>query len=135
MTEPPQSDIPQSFTEIFERDCSYYLSIGMTWEQYWDGDVWMVKAFREADKLRMERMNGRSHLMGMYVYEALCDVSPLLHAFAKKGTKPLPYPDAPYEIFPKKESRQEQKDREEAERLQAKLYMQQMIRAGKNWGG
>lgn len=30
-------------------------------------------------------------LQGAYIYDALCRVSPILHAFAKKGTKPTPY--------------------------------------------
>ena len=56
----------------------------MTWDQYWYGDVRMAAIYREADKRRMERINAEAHLMGLYVYEALCDVSPVLHAFAKK---------------------------------------------------
>ena len=47
----------------------------------------MVNIYREADRRRMERTNVESHLMGMYIYEALCDVSPILHAFAKKWCK------------------------------------------------
>lgn len=61
----------------------------MTWEQYWYGDVWMVEGFREADKLNRRRTNAAAHMMGMYIYEAFCDVAPVLHAFAKKGTKPI----------------------------------------------
>lgn len=56
----------------------------MTWDQYWYGDVWMASIYREADKRRMERKNAESHLLGMYMYEALCDVSPILQAFSKK---------------------------------------------------
>ena len=32
---------------------------------------------------------------GLYIYEALCDVSPILRAFSK-ATKPLQYPQQPY---------------------------------------
>ena len=118
--------------ELFTEDCAYYLSIGMTWEQYWYGDVWMAGVFREADKRRTERVNAEAHLMGMYIYEALCDVSPVLHAFAKKGTRPKPYRTEPYGMSG---SSKEKDDRqEEAERLRAEIYMKQMMRAGKNWG-
>lgn len=56
----------------------------------------------------------------MYVYEALCDVSPILHAFCKKGTKPLPYPTKPYGIDGDKEKTEEEKQQEiENERLKA----------------
>lgn len=92
----------------------------------------MAAIFREADKRRMERINAEAHLMGLYVYEALCDVSPVLHAFAKKGTKPRPFRTEPYPLHGEKEEKTDQQ--EEAERLRAEIYMKQMMRAGKNWG-
>lgn len=61
----------------------------------------MVNIYREADRRRMERTNAESHLMGMYIYEALCDVSPILHAFAKNGAKPIEYRTEPYPLFGK----------------------------------
>ena len=92
----------------------------------------MAAIYREADKRRMERVNAEAHLMGLYVYEALCDVSPVLHAFAKKGTKPKPFRTEPYGMADKQEEKTEKQ--EEAERLRAEIYMKQMMRAGKNWG-
>ena len=92
----------------------------------------MAAIYREADKRRMERINAEAHLMGLYVYEALCDVSPVLHAFAKKGTKPRPFRTEPYGMADKKEEKSEKQ--KEAERLRAEIYMKQMMRAGKNWG-
>lgn len=47
----------------------------------------MVEEARKANKLWMQRENSKAHLLGMYIYEALCDVSPVLQAFAKKGDK------------------------------------------------
>lgn len=108
----------------------------MTWEQYWYGDVWMIVAYREADQRRMERINAEAHLMGLYVYEALCDVSPVLHAFAKKGTRPQKYRTEPYALFEKETGIDGDCDSSEREnsRIFAKAYMKQMLRAGKNWG-
>ena len=37
----------------------------------------------------------------MYVYEAICDASPILRAFAKKGTKPHPFTEKPYPLTAK----------------------------------
>lgn len=70
----------------------------MTEEQYWDKDCCLVKFYREADKLRKERMNQELWLQGMYFYDALSRVSPILRAFGKKGTKPQPYVEEPYPI-------------------------------------
>lgn len=127
------TDGPRSLTELFQRDAPYYLSIGMTFDQYWYGDVWLVEQFREADRLRQERANVAAWLNGMYQYDAVSCA--LANAFRKKSDPPAKYPTEPYNIFQKRETRKERERREEAERLQAKLYMQQMMRAGKNWGG
>jgi hypothetical protein len=44
----------------------------------------------------------------MYIYEVLCDVSPILHAFAKKGTTPTPYTEQPYPLSNKQVKRAEE---------------------------
>jgi hypothetical protein len=96
---------------MFYDQFPYYLSIGMTSEQYWDGDPSLPKYYRKADELSKKRRNQELWLQGMYIYEALCDVAPILHSFAKKGTKPLPYPDHPYAIT-ERDRENEQKLRE-----------------------
>ena len=90
-----------TYTEKFYELFPYYLSIGMTLEQYWEGDCTLVKYYRKAEELRNEKRNQELWLQGMYIYEALCDVSPILHAFAKKGAKPIPYTDHPYPLSDK----------------------------------
>lgn len=98
----------------------------MTYEQYWHGDVWMVEAFREAERLRQERTNTEAWLQGMYVYDAIARISPILHAFAKKGTKPQPYVQKPYEFDKRKRTEAEQEQIRENERLKSILFF-------KNW--
>jgi hypothetical protein len=89
----------------------------MTPEQFWDGDCTWVKYFRQAEELRNDRRNQELWLQGMYIYEALCDVSPVLHAFAKKGTKPSPYSTKPYPRNDKQSARdEEEKQRKIAEK-------------------
>lgn len=73
--------------------------MGMSPGDYWDGDCTLVKAYREADRLVQERKNVDAWLHGLYVYEAVACVSPILHAFAQKGTRAKPYPDKPHELF------------------------------------
>lgn len=102
-TRSPFSTYTEQFYEVFP----YYLSIGMTAEQFWDGDPALVKYYRQAEEIRTERKNQELWLQGMYVYEAICDASPILHAFAKKGTKPVPYPTTPYPISEKQRERKE----------------------------
>lgn len=88
----------KTYTEKFNELFPYYLSIGMTEEQYWDKDNQLVIAYRKADELRMTRKNQELWLQGAYFYDALCRVSPILHAFAKKGTKPTPYLSEAYAL-------------------------------------
>ena len=70
----------------------------MSAEQYWDDDCWLTKAYREAHEQKLERESMLAWLQGRYFYEALCDVSPILHAFSKKGAKPVEYLKSPYPI-------------------------------------
>lgn len=87
-----------TYTERFYEQFPYYLAIGMTPEQYWEGDPALAKYYRKADEIKLERLNQEKWLQGMYIYEAICDASPILHSFAKKGTKPHPYTDKPYSL-------------------------------------
>lgn len=97
-----RSASPFPYTDIFNDKFPYYLSIGMTEEQYWDRDSCLVKYYRQAEELRRERVNQELWLQGMYFYDALARVSPILHAFAKKGTKAQPYVEEAYPINKKK---------------------------------
>ena len=83
----------------------------MTYEQYWEGDSWLVKYYRRAYELRREEINWQSWLQGMYIYEAIADISPILHPFARKGTRAKKYADKPYE-FKKPERKKKAKDRD-----------------------
>lgn len=88
----------------------------MTEEQYWEGDSVLPKYYRQAEELRKERVNQEAWLQGMYVYDAIARISPILHAFAKKGTKAQPYVEQAYPIS--KRSAQEAKENEEKAKAQ-----------------
>lgn len=123
-----EGSLPLStYTEQFYEHFPYYLSIGMTYEQYWNDTPDLVKYYRKADEIRTERRNQELWLQGMYVYEAICDASPILQAFAKKGTKPHPYSDKPYSITEKKR-KQDEVDREKATFDKGKQFMEAIMR-------
>lgn len=93
----------------------------MTYEQYWNEDCCLVKYYRDAFRLRRDRDNERMWLQGMYIYEALCDVSPVLRAFAKKGAKPIEYSTQPYAITKEEiERRRAEKEKAKYEQIKAK---------------
>jgi len=95
----------------------------MSYDQYWNEDCLLTVYYRKAHELRKDRKNQELWLQGMYIYEALCDVSPVLHAFAKSGTKPLPYPDKPYPVA-KEEIIKQKEFREKANRQKAKAMFE-----------
>ena len=123
-----------TYTEKFYELFPYYLSIGMTYEQYWEGDCTLTKYYRKADEIRKERLNEELWLQGMYFYEALCDVSPVLNAFAKKGTKPQPYSSKPYAITEAQTKKiAEEKERKEFDK--GKKFMEAfMLSTNKRFG-
>ena len=123
------SSLPHfTYTERFYEMFPYYLSIGMTPEQYWDGDCTLVKYYRQAEELRNEKRNQELWLQGMYIYEAICDVSPILHAFAKKGAKPHPYPSRPYAIS-EKQIKQEREEKERKLAEKGKRFMEALMQS------
>ena len=112
----------KSYTQTFYEVFPFYLSVGMTPEQYWDGDPTLARYYRKAEEMRQKRKNEELWLQGMYIYEALCDVAPVFHAFAKRGTKPTPYSDHPYSLT-NKEREAEKELKAKREREKAKQYM------------
>ena len=123
-------------TEAFEKMCPYYMAIGMTYDQYWRDDVTMPIMFRKAYKIKQEEIKWQIWEEGVYTYEALCKVSPVLHAFAKNGTKPLPFSSEPHGIKKIREEREEkEKIKEEKkadnERMRAQIFFNNWYRATK----
>lgn len=99
-------------TRIFEQECPYYMLYGMSYDEYWYDDCFKVKFYREKYKIERKEKDSNMWKQGMYIYEALCDVAPILHAFSKQGTKPLPYRDKPFleELDEKSNQTEEEKE-------------------------
>lgn len=112
-----------AYTEKFNDLFPFYLAIGMTAEQYWEQDCDLVKYYRKAARIRQDLKNQEAWLQGMYVYRAIGNLAPILRAFAKKGTKAIPYPEQPFEMNVVREKR-EQEAREQRQDDKAKAYMQ-----------
>lgn len=113
----------RTYSDVFKQLCPYYMSIGMSYDDFWNGDVSMVEAYRTADELRLKQRNYELWLQGMYMYEALCDASPLFRFSMKSGTiKPEPYVKEPFPITPAEaREREERLARAEEERLKAEF--------------
>ena len=116
---------------MFNRDAPFFLSIGMTATEYWHGDPWLIRQYYEAEKLRQKRLDAQAWLQGAYIYDALARIAPLLQAFPAKGAKVQEYPPKSYSVTRDEEQRAMD---EEQEALRARIYMENMVRAGRGWG-
>lgn len=104
----------------------------MTYDQFWNQNVELVKFYREADKIKQERRNYDLWLQGAYSYEALIDAAPVLRfSFGKTQPKPIPYRDGPYELSegkPEAEQKQQKKmTKEEKNDSKAKAVMEMFM--------
>ena len=100
---------PFTYAQRFHQAFPQYLAIGMSAQEFWDMDCTLVVEYRQAEEIRNAKKNQEMWLQGMYIYEALCDVAPVLRAFAKKGTKPHKYPSEPYALTTKQRKEQTEK--------------------------
>ena len=50
------------------------MAIGMTYEQFWYGDPWMVKTFEKAHELKKDILNQQMWLQGLYIQSAVQSV-------------------------------------------------------------
>ena len=100
---------PTTYTEQFENVCSWYMSIGMSYDEFWEGDAVLPKYYREAYEHRNTQRNQDFWMQGLYVYEAVSVV--VGNALRKKGAKAENYPDKPHP-FTKLEQEYERKQKE-----------------------
>ena len=113
------------------------MSYGMSYHDFWYGPAFMTTFYKDAHKLRMRQQDENNWMLGMYVYEAILDCSPILHAFSKRGTKPLPYAEKPYltdklETKTEAEIEREKEQERENERLKFIVQMNNWFRATNN---
>ena len=116
---------PLRYTDIFKECLPYYLHIGMSYDDYWNGPADLCRYYRKAHELKRKEDNEKLWLQGLYIYEAILDASPILRSFAKKGTKPIPFSKEPYPL-----SAAEIKEREERK---AKAQMEELKRITLEW--
>lgn len=97
------------------------MSIGMTYEEYWDGSSDLCKYYRKASELKRQEQNYFSWLQGAYVYQAILSAAPAYDSFSS-SREPLGYTD---ELIPmnQKEIEQNRKNRERKQMEQNLIRM------------
>lgn len=116
---------PETAGEVFDRIFPEYLVMGMTPEQFWDGESWLKKSFREAYKIRMrndERIRDQTAwLNGVYIRDALQSIAILVNGFVPTGAEVMEYPQMPR--LEKAEAEKQEATRKTMEEQQAQLAM------------
>lgn len=115
------------YSEIFEKVCGFYLSIGVSYSDFWDGDVDIAKYHRDAFDIAQNRRNNELHRQGAYIYEAMCCVWPLFNPMAKDRT-PTPYRETPIPITEKQAKEQETNKNERCLQQGKDFMLQAMTR-------
>ena len=122
----PEQTSLTPYGDIFDELFPHYLLMGMTPEQYWDGEYGMKKAFRKAYQMRMENeqllADRNNWYMGQYIISALQCVPLLVGGLNVKPSTQLPeYPEKPF--LEKAKAEQRETDRKKHEEDQMKLAM------------
>lgn len=82
------------YTEILDEECSTYLMAGMSYDDYWNGPAEMVLYYKKKLKKERDYANFQSWLQGLYIYEAILNLSPVLKPFVK-NPEVIPYREKP----------------------------------------
>lgn len=110
---------------MFEKAFPYYLSLGMDFTQYWEGDSWLTKAYRDASEIKNQRMSEKLWLQGYYNFQAFSTALSNLN-FSKKKRKLNEYMKEPIRLLPLTE--QEKKQRAEIERQKVIDYFNNLAK-------
>ena len=120
---------PKSYTEIFEECFSFYLAIGMSSAEYWEGDPKLAQYYRKAYQIKQEEINNNAWLQGMYIYDA---VSTALHnalrGFGKNKPPAKDYAKKPYEFKNKVKTEAEKAKEVQREQEKAAAWMENFVR-------
>ena len=117
------------YGDLFDKLAPHYIAMGMTYEQYWDGEYGMKKAYREAYKIRTENeqllADRQNWYLGQYIASVLQAVPLLVSGLNVKPSTRLPdYPEKPfYETF---RERKQEAAKKKAEEDQTRLAMAMM---------
>ena len=116
-------------TQRFEESFPFYLAIGMSYAEYWEGDPLLTQYYRKAYQIKQEEKNNNAWLQGMYIYDA---VSTALHNALRGMGKNKPpardYAKQPYEFKNKVKTKEEKAKEIQVEQQKAAAWMENFVR-------
>ena len=116
----------KSFAETFEECFPFYLAIGMSSAEYWEGDPSLTRYFRKAYKIKQDENNTNAWLQGVYIYDAVSTA--LYNALRGKNSKAAEYAKQPYNLGNKEKSELEKAKEVELEQEKAAVWMENFVK-------
>ena len=113
-------------TEIFEECFPFYLAIGMSFAEYWEGDPKLAQYYRKAYQIKQDEINNNAWLQGMYIYDAVSTA--VYNALRGKNSKSRDYAKQPYEFRNNTKSEAEKAKEVEIEQEKAAAWMENFVR-------
>ena len=111
-----------NYSDMFWKCLPVYLAMGMTSDEYWNGDCKLTEAYREAYKIKNERKNLELWLQGLYIYDAIGRLAPALNSGTPKGTKIKHYVEQPYPLTEEEAKRhKEEEERKRQENMRERI--------------
>ena len=126
----PQQAESRSYGDIFDEFLPQYMAIGMTYDEYWDGEFGTKRAARKAYEIRVknEQMmaDRQNWYMGQYVMSALHATPLLVAGFNVKPSTQLPdYIEKPIlETVEEQQKEEVRRKKEEDQTMMAMAMMQ-----------
>lgn len=117
--EDTQKEEKLSPSKLFEKVCPYYMSIGVSYHDFWDGEFDICKYARKADEINQGNKNREQWWQAVYIFRMMLDASPAFNAFNSGNTNITLSVDRPFPIT--------QKEIDENNRRLAKERMEQSI--------
>ena len=114
--EKPFSDIDldssqSQYGKYLDSICPYYMSWGMTWDEFWHESLDRLQAYWQANQFNIERRNQELWLQGLYIRTAV----------ASCLDKKFKYPEKPQRITEMTEDEQAAADRRKIEQMRTVL--------------
>lgn len=102
---------------MLDKSCAYYMHMGVSYDDYWNGDYTMLKYKAEEYQIAKEARNEELWLQGLYFYDAF---NVVMHNAFSKGEKKQ-YIDKPIRITPMTEVEKENESKQVLESFRAQL--------------
>ena len=134
-----QLSSPSEIVDFLDEMCSFFMSIGMSYKDYWEGENALPDFYFRAYKMKWERemddANVKAWLNGYYDFAAYSIA--LSNAFASKDDTPSQYFDKPQPLIshggkPVEKSQEEIEKEQEIARLRVKIALDNFTRCVNN---